>query len=86
MKVENELEADQYADAMSKFCPGVKAFFIAGVPCMLKIHVLLPEGYANGSQGRMLEPVYNREIRVVGAKKNKCGQKKSDENRPHFFC
>ena len=57
-RIEDDLEADQYADSMSNFCPGVKAFFIKGVPCMLKKNKLPPEGYANGSQGRMIQLVF----------------------------
>ena len=57
-RIEDDLEADQYADSMSNFCPGMKAFFIKGVPCMLKKNKLPPKGYANGSQGRMIQLVF----------------------------
>ena len=56
--MENNLEADHYAHSMSKFCPGVRAFYIPGVKCMLKANTLPQAGYANGSQGRMIGLVH----------------------------
>ena len=44
---------------MSKFCCGVRAYYIPGAPCMLKANPLPPEGYANGSQGRMIDIVFH---------------------------
>ena len=43
---------------MSKFCCGVRAFYIPGVACMLKANTLPQAGYANGSQGRMIRVVH----------------------------
>ena len=57
-EMENNLEADHYAHSMSKFCPGVRAFYIPGVKCMLKANTLPQAGYANGSQGRMIGLVH----------------------------
>ena len=43
---------------MSKFCCGVRAYYIPGVKCMLKANTLPQAGYANGSQGRMIGVVH----------------------------
>ena len=43
---------------MSKFCCGVRAYYIPGVKCMLKANTLPLAGYANGSQGRMIGVVH----------------------------
>ena len=55
---ENTIEADHYAHSMSKFCCGVRAYYIPGVKCMLKANTLPQAGYANGSQGRMIGVVH----------------------------
>ena len=57
-RTEDDLEADHYAHSMSQFCPGVKAFYIPGASCMLKVNTLPQAGYANGSQGRMIGVVH----------------------------
>ena len=56
--MENNLAADHYAHSMSKFCPGVRAYYIPGVKCMLKANTFPQAGYANGSQGRMIGLVH----------------------------
>ena len=56
---EDPLEADHYAYSMSKFCCGVRAFYIPGVKCMLKANTFPEAGYANGSQGRMIGVVFD---------------------------
>ena len=58
-RTEDPLEADHYAHSMSKFCSGVRAFYIPGVRCMLKANTLPEAGYANGSQGRMIGVVHD---------------------------
>ena len=58
-KTEDTLEADHYAHSMSKFCCGVRAFYIPGVKCMLKANPFPTAGYANGSQGRMIGIVHD---------------------------
>ena len=58
-KTEDTLEADYYAHSMSKFCCGVRAFYIPGVRCMLKANPFPAVGYANGSQGRMIGIVHD---------------------------
>ena len=50
---------------MSKFCCGVKAYYIPGVPCMLKDNTLPSAGYANGSQGRMVGIVHEDSTYVL---------------------
>ena len=50
---------------MSKFCYGVRAFYIPGVNCMLKANILPPAGYANGSQGRMIGVVHEESNYVL---------------------
>ena len=55
---EDTTEADHYAHSMSKFCCGVRAYYIPGVKCMLKTNTLPQAGYANGSQGRMIGVVH----------------------------
>ena len=55
----NSLEADQIAESISQFCPGVRGYYIPGASCMLKSNTLPPEGYANGSQGRMIDIVFD---------------------------
>ena len=55
---EDTIEADHYAHSMSKFCCGVRAYYIPGVKCMLKANTLPQAGYANGSQGRMIGVVH----------------------------
>ena len=44
---------------MSKFCAGIRAFYIPGARCMLKANPFPAEGYANGSQGRMVGIVHD---------------------------
>ena len=56
--MEDTVEADHYAHSMSKFCCGVRAFYIPGARCMLKANPFPAEGYANGSQGRMIGIVH----------------------------
>ena len=58
-RTEDPLEADHYAHSMSKFCCGVRAFYIPGVRCMLKANTLPEAGYANGSKGRMIGVVHD---------------------------
>ena len=58
-RTEDPLEADHYAHSMSKFCCGVRAFYIPGANCMLKANTLPEAGYANGSQGRMIGVVHD---------------------------
>ena len=58
-RTEDPLEADHYAHSMSKFCCGVRAFFIPGANCMLKVNTAPSAGYANGSQGRMIGVVHD---------------------------
>ena len=46
---------------MSKFCCGVRAFYIPGAACMLKANTLPQAGYANGSQGRMIGVLHDND-------------------------
>ena len=50
---------------MSKFCCGVRAFYIPGANCMLKANTLPPAGYSNGSQGRMIGVVHEESNYVL---------------------
>ena len=52
--MKDPLEADQYAYSMTEFCAGIRAYYIPGVSCLLKVNTLPEIGYANGSQGRMI--------------------------------
>ena len=58
-RTEDPLEADHYAYSMNKFCCGVRAFYIPGAKCMLKVNTAPSAGYANGSQGRMIGVVHD---------------------------
>ena len=57
--VGDTIEADHYAYSMSKFCCGIRAFYIPGANCMLKANPFPTAGYANGSQGRMVGIVHD---------------------------
>ena len=50
---------------MSKFCAGIRAFYIPGARCMLKANSFPAEGYANGSQGRMVGIVHDENDYVL---------------------
>ena len=63
--MEDTVEADHYAHSMSKFCCGVRAFYIPGASCMLKANPFPAEGYANGSQGRMIGIVHDENDYVL---------------------
>ena len=64
-KMKDPLEADHYAHSMTKFCPGIRAFYIPGVSCLLKVNTLPEMGYANGSQGRMIGVVHANDDYVL---------------------
>ena len=64
-EMEDTLAADHYAHSMSEFCCGVRAFYIPGARCMLKANPFPVEGYANGSQGRMVGIVHDESNYVL---------------------